>query len=548
MFKHYPSIVKATIEFLRLLHVKVNNSTVNEALQNHPDWPSLLCISDGLSKWSIENGAGKIDPAGIDELPVPFMVSERDSDAIVSIITRITEKTVEIWQESHNKVVSKDKRDFIKNWDGVYLIAEPNQFSGEPNYEQIKRKEVLNTLIPIGAFAAIVSLSLFLIKQVMDSLNGNSAFGIYLQFLILLVGVFVSGLLILYEVDKNNPTLQKVCTGKLNRDCSAILTGKHSKAFNLVSWSEVGLSYFTGGMLTLLFSGNHIMLSLTTVAWLNIFALPYIVFSVYYQAKIAKQWCILCLGIQALLLLGGVNVIANGFLLPVSPVSPFFVVNVMLMYVVPVFVWRVMKPYLLRLQEIKDIKHQYLRTKFNTEIFETLLKKQKSIESSTYGLGIELGDPEGKNTLIKVCNTYCGPCSLAHPEIEKLLKENKDLKVKIIFTTSGSEDDLSLMPARHLLAIAENADGAKLQKALNDWYKPGEKNYEHFAAKYPMENSLLFMQNDKIKAMAQWCKSVGISFTPTIFINGFQLPDFYNIEDLQYFLLEVSSNVENNGK
>jgi protein-disulfide isomerase len=29
-----------------------------------------------------------------------------------------------------------------------------------------------------------------------------------------------------------------------------------------------------------------------------------------------------------------------------------------------------------------------------------------------------------------------------------------------------------------------------------------------------------------------------VEATPTIFINGYQLPDAYNIEDLEYFLLE----------
>jgi len=39
--------------------------------------------------------------------------------------------------------------------------------------------------------------------------------------------------------------------------------------------------------------------------------------------------------------------------------------------------------------------------------------------------------------------------------------------------------------------------------------------------------------------MDKWCKAMEAgSSTPTIFINGQQLPDAYSIEDLQYFLLE----------
>ena len=51
-------------------------------------------------------------------------------------------------------------------------------------------------------------------------------------------------------------------------------------------------------------------------------------------------------------------------------------------------------------------------------------------------------------------------------------------------------------------------------------------------------NGELLKQGDKIEPMDKWCKAMGISFTPTIFINGYQLPYAYNIEDLQYFLLD----------
>ena len=45
-------------------------------------------------------------------------------------------------------------------------------------------------------------------------------------------------------------------------------------------------------------------------------------------------------------------------------------------------------------------------------------------------------------------------------------------------------------------------------------------------------------QASKIEAMFKWCDDMEIIATPTIFINGYQLPDAYDIEDLQYFLLE----------
>ena len=77
----------------------------------------------------------------------------------------------------------------------------------------------------------------------------------------------------------------------------------------------------------------------------------------------------------------------------------------------------------------------------------------------------------------------------------------------------------------------KNTDKTKTQKALDDWYLAEKKDYESFANKYPM-NGELAKQKDKLKAMNDWCKKEKITHTPTIFINGYKLPDEYHLHDL----------------
>jgi len=203
----------------------------------------------------------------------------------------------------------------------------------------------------------------------------------------------------------------------------------------------------------------------------------------------------------------------------------------------PVLLWYAVKPHILRLQEAKITRREYLRIKFNAEIFETLLKKQKAIAVPADGLGIDLGNPSATNTLIKVCSPYCGPCGKAHPKIEELLEEIPNLKVKIIFTTPNQPEERAYKPVSHLLAINGQGNEENIKQALDDWYLADKKDYDLFAKKYPM-NGELARRGNKIEAMDKWCKAMEISFTPTIFINGYQLPDAYSIEDLKYFLLE----------
>lgn len=88
-----------------------------------------------------------------------------------------------------------------------------------------------------------------------------------------------------------------------------------------------------------------------------------------------------------------------------------------------------------------------------------------------------------------------------------------------------------------MLAIADAQNEGLTKMALDDWYLANKKDYNVFAAKYPM-NGELQIQNERVNKMKKWCDEVDISFTPTFFYNGFQLPDAYNIKDLKYFLAE----------
>jgi protein-disulfide isomerase/uncharacterized membrane protein len=542
MFNQYELNVKATICFLKQLKVKVNSRTVNETLQNHPDWPGLLCITDSLKKWDIPNAAGKIEVDKIDELPIPFAAYTNNRENALAIITNVSDTRVQVYQKNYNNPITESKEDFFKKWNGVYLIAEPNKHSGEANYKANKRKAFLQSLIPVAAIAALITFSLLLLNKVSGTYP-SSLMGIYLQYFILLLGVIITSLLLWYEIDKTNPLLQKVCTGIAKGDCNAILTGKQAKIFSWLSWSEVGFFYFAGSLLVILSAsegsaGSGTSAGLFLLAWLNILALPYTVFSVYYQWRIAKQWCVLCLAVQALLLLGGINVIANSFLFPLSQLPFLLIANCLLLFALPVLFWFAVKPYILRLQEAKNTKREYLRIKFSNEIFDTLLKKQKQITVPSDGLGIDMGNPTATNTIIKVCNPYCGPCAKAHPKIDALMEQIPNLKTQIIFNTTNNEQDRGSKPVKHLLAIASgDHDEKMIKQSLDDWYLADIKDYEKFAAKYPMNGELL-KQGDKIAAMEKWCKATDIVFTPTIFINGYQLPDAYSIEDLQYFLLE----------
>jgi protein-disulfide isomerase len=85
------------------------------------------------------------------------------------------------------------------------------------------------------------------------------------------------------------------------------------------------------------------------------------------------------------------------------------------------------------------------------------------------------------------------------------------------------------------MGIASKGKTDYTRQALDDWYLPEVKDYAAFAEKYPL-NGELTKQGETIKAMEAWCEEEQITHTPTIFINGLELPEAYSVEDLKYVL------------
>lgn len=193
------------------------------------------------------------------------------------------------------------------------------------------------------------------------------------------------------------------------------------------------------------------------------------------------------------------------------------------------------KPLILKAKDEPIYKAAYKRLLYNPETFNYLLQQQATAPDGFQNLGITLGNPDAENTIIKVCNPYCGPCAKAHPVLDKIIHNNKNVKLKLIFTASNDKDDKRGIAARHLLAINEKHDVHQTQQALDDWYLADKKDYEVFASKYPI-NGEVKQQEMQIDEMKKWCNEAEITHTPTIFINGKRLPESYSVNELKYIL------------
>ncbi|MEO6523036.1 MAG: vitamin K epoxide reductase family protein [Mucilaginibacter sp.] len=538
LFEPKSNPFEAALLTTTLLNVKISATTLKKEIEEHPNFPSLLSISDVFNNYGLENVGVEFDLDKYSTLPCPFIAQlkgVKDNESFFSVVKSFKEKQVTFFDPLKSKWSVTENEQFLNRCAGVVLLVEAGENTGEKDYDKIVTEEKRKKKFLYLALSFIPALTI-LTGVLAFVATGINALLPFIFALLTLCGSIATVLLLWYEIDQHNPGLKQICSSGGKKNCSAILQSNAAKIMG-ISWSVIGSSYFTGLLLLLLFSSLTNSAILSIAAWINASASLYIVFSVYYQWRVAKQWCVLCLSVQAILALQLIIALTGGWhiLLRFSDITPDLLIKTIMAFAIPFFATTSLLPALTRVKVGKLINMQLQRLKHDPQVFEALLLKQKRLSVSAEGLGITIGNPHSKNTLIKVCAPYCGPCSKAHPLIEKLIDNNQDIRLQIIFNSYGQGYDTNAIAAKHMLAISEKADEHTIKQALDDWYLPKKKDYEKFAAKYPM-NGAVDKQLDKINAMSEWCNKMDLNFTPTFFLNGYQLPNNYSVSDLKYFL------------
>ncbi len=515
--------VSATYQYLKAIGAKVTEETVEATLKNHPNYPSLLATSDALNEWKIENVAIRIKPEQLAELPTPFLTYLDINHGIFALVKSIKDDAIE-WIHTTEGFKREKIEEFLKKWDGVVLMAETNSDSGEKNFIENRKKEILNNLrialLLIGA--SILTISLFYHNFITDW-HYNALL------LTKFTGVIISGLLLWQSIDKNNPFINKLCVAGSKSNCNAILGSNAAQVTTWLSWSEIGFFYFAGGFVALLISPDSMF-----ILWsLGATSLFYTCWSIYYQAFVAKQWCTLCLTVQLIFIVE--------FLLNINYLSKLRGELVSLTYndflsslegfSGVVLVWVFIKPFLQKSQQVAPLKNDLKRFKNNPNLFLSLLQKQEEMPFVPSNMHtIVIGNTHAEHTITMVTNPFCQPCAKTHKIIEDLLESNENLNCQVIFLASNDEGDKRGIVARVILSLSIDQQ----PEALHQWYDNEERNIE----KWQKQLGIIENKNTEstINQHQVWCKLAKIEGTPTLYLDGFKLPELYRLADLKGIL------------
>ncbi|GAB2978905.1 hypothetical protein GCM10027049_13170 [Mucilaginibacter puniceus] len=513
-------------QLVAALDIQITRQSLKDELQKHPDSTSLLALSNVLTNWNIPNAAYEIDFDNLrDKINGEFIAVTSGRKFL--LVNRIDDKEVIVSNEhwrNHKLTIDEFKAMYL----GLVLVAEKDETSGETHYPVKRRREVVNSLrVPVVIIGGVVLFIAWLLfkSSFFDELNLQ----IVLITLFKTVGLFTAVLLIIQSIDSNNPLVKKLCGSDKRKSCNAILSSKAAKVSDELSWSEVGLFYFAGTWLVLLFNSNSFSV-LCFLALLNLFSLPYTFYSIYHQWRVAKQWCKLCCVIQALLWLEFFTFmpfLMKGISLPNLSES----ISLISGMAVPVLAWILIKPYLLLSKLINPLKGQLRTFKYDNDLFKTRLEKEQKHSLLNDDDTFIIGNREAQTTITVVSNPFCSACAGMHAELIERIEKFEDIKVQIIFLI---KDDASREFVSHLLSIKLNGNDSSLNEALHNWYD-GTYNYNKWASNHPVS-----IENTNVETFLniheQWCEVTNTQETPMVYINGYRLPEIYQFSDLKYLL------------
>lgn len=352
--------------------------------------------------------------------------------------------------------------------------------------------------------------------------------------------MFISRLIVMHKMGRDNAITKQLCNAEKTVGCDAVLNSKAAEIVKGIDFGDMGIIYFSAELLFLLFStfSGATGTALPMLILPSCFAFAFTIFSLYYQWKIVKVWCRMCMVVIAVIWLQ--SVVLGAFWLSKGAVFSGITTTTVLqisLALLTATMWLYFKSLLKSQQEGEKQKIALLKWKRNTDIFLPALLSQHKTDTRIPNNPFQFGSPSAPLHFTIVSNPFCRPCSLAHQQLERLYKSLPDsVAFDVIFLVKSSTDneDRKLLAVQELVKSGKNANN-KLH-LLHDWFET--TNLKKWQEKY---GSVTLSQADSnlIEEYKKWIGTHYIPHTPFIFLNGYSIPKQYSLEDIESMIFEL---------
>ena len=504
------SIVK---KFLQINHYKEQQHSFETLFLSHPNYPSLYAVTDTLDMLQVENVAAQVPKEQFSALPDSFLAVV--SNDIVLVRRLAQEVSIETEKEGKKKL-SFDA--FLTQWSGVVLAIEPN------DVPQKERLPLLNATYVSLAVLLLALLGLTIREFTLPSL---------LTFLFSSAGFFLSVVIIDEKINKREGVISKICSFNEHTSCDSVIQSESSQFTKWLDFSDLPILFFGTSMLLLQLAPT----SYTIVNFLSVLSLPIVGYSIWLQKAKLGKWCVLCLGVSLLLVLQ--SLLFVGF-------TKDFLFNYLVLVqasAIVFSVWFFIKPILYRKVALEKENITLLKFKRNFSIFSSLQKPVLEVGVLHSIPTIILGNKEASVRIDLILSPSCGHCHTAFSQAIDLLQQFSDkLQVCIYYNLNTDNlDNPYLIVAKTILQLHKEQP-QMAEAALMDWHIHG-MSLKDWKVKWTV-GMIDFEVEENLRSEYTWCVKNDFNYTPVKLVNGLIYPDQYELQELKYFISELSEKEE----
>lgn len=520
---------KVILDYLQHLNISVSNTYFRKSVASHPEYPSILSVSDTLERIDIKHAVAKVQEEDLENIPFPFVLHLRRGQGQLLLI--------------RSQQDLREHESDIEDWDGVILLIEESDVAlDEEHQEYISREKTAKA----GFVILGVSALLFFILM----LSQNFSWHYLLLLTTALGGTILGVLLTAKDVGIRYEAVEAFCNSGKKTNCDRVLTSDEASLFGRFKLSDVVLSYF---IFQLIITGlwlpveNEVSAILSVMFVFTMLSIPAVGYSLYIQGVKLKSWCRLCLLVGAVFLaqatLFGWMYTANIFVL--GEIGIWAVSQIMFLLAAIGSLEFLLKSKVEEGSEAASSEITANRIKYAPEVFLPLLTQEERIDTALFEKELIIGKPAAPIQIVMAASLSCGPCKDGFEKLSELIKAFPDQIYAVVrFRVNKTNEGQNTGAAETILSYwlanihGENDAAPKAQRLIMDWYERIDS--QQFLEKYPVKQNGFDGELDHLEEqLSSWFEEVNITGTPTYFINGFQLPRPYMIDDLKMLIPEL---------
>lgn len=475
-----------TVEtILRCQRVPYTRWYLKECFQRQPISSSLWAIERILVHYGVHVESRVVSKEGLNvELPLPFVAHVNgEFKAIKNIGER---KKLEAVSEPFPALFCKKK-----------------EGTCEPDYAQHVKQHNVNMLI--GGLTAVSIV--WLLVLLMPYLDVSSLLAI-----VPAIGLVLSVLLLKMHSGIDSQIGETVCSAFGGTDCSGKQGQVLPKLFGKYDLSEAGIAFFVVCLIAALFRAQHLPLALVTVIML-----PFTLWSLWWQWRVGRQWCSLCIGTMAVVWLQAISLFVISRFAEIGISDAVDAVGLLCIQWVVLQIVGMAAESIRRNHQMASKIVSLQQFKYSREVWNRQMggvEERRAIDCSA----IMAKGQEGKPVISVVSNPYCRPCATMHQRLDLLRQAG--FSIQYIFRP---EDVDAAQICKKI--ISQYFWGGDLWTMLTQWYEHGDIpdiDGDDTDSSYELQKHI------------SWIANMGVDATPTIYVDGMALPQHYSVEDLMY--------------